>query len=219
MIMVTKCDICGFPIVGQQNYCNGCGVDLRESAGDTVENLLKPTIRQRKNPSKPPGKDSNEDPLRIVKWCWIRNFQLPHVLVLLSSLAQGKSELGFCGCATCNQGYREMLAFIAKIDGKKNVNSASREIVQEAQGVDITKITFDIPELAEIFRFDNKQKSASSSSTEPIQSARIEGGRLLIELDESVIERAVLNVLSSEQGQNIIKNAYSPKKRKGKSSE
>lgn len=219
MIMVTKCDICGFPIVGQQNYCGGCGVDLRESAGDTVENLPKPTIRQRKNPSKPPGKDSNEDSLRIVKWCWIRNFQLPHVLVLLSSLAQGKSELGFCDCATCNQGYREMLAFIAKIDGKKNVNSASREIVQKAQGVDITKITFDIPELAEIFGFDNKQKSASSSSTEPIQSARIEGGRLLIELDDAVIERAVLNVLSSEQGQNIIKNAYSPKKRKGKKSE
>lgn len=214
--MVIKCDICGFLNTDTSDYCGGCGVDLREPRGDAVETPVKLKILRSKKPSKPPREESDENRFRIVKWCWIRNFQLPHVLVLLSFLAEGRSVLGFCDCATCNQGYREILAFVAGVSGEKEINPASREIVKKAQGVDITKITYSISELIEVLGSENKTGVAHKPIVKPIQSARVNGGKLLIELDDAIIERAVVKVLRSEEGQNLIKKASVRQKRNKK---
>ena len=216
MIMITKCDICGFPIVGQQNYCNGCGVDLRVSKENKIGDI--PTLKSKVRP--PPRKEiENEKTIPVIKWCWLKWGELPHVLAMIALLAQGKSELGFCECAACNQGYREWLAFTTNLDGKENLNASSREIVKRAREEDFTDITLNVANLVNNLGSKGKDltNQVTTAPTAPIH--RTSEGKILIELDESVIERAVLNVLSSEEGQNILKNAYSPKKRKKKSSE
>lgn len=212
--MVINCDICGFPIVGQQNYCSGCGADLREAKGDDLEEAQKPIIQKRVRSHKYPDKEREDSALpRVIKWCWLRSWQLPHVLVLLLPLVEGRSELGFCECPTCNQGYREILAFKTNLSEKKKISANSREIVKEAQGKDITKITLNIAELLEILGSKEKKLVAQGPVATTTQNSRFDNGKILIELDEAIIERAVIKVLSSEEGQNIIKSACAPKKR------
>ena len=211
--MVTNCDICGFPIVGQQNYCNGCGVDLQESKENKFRDIptLKNTVRS------PPRKENgNENNIPKIKWCWLKWGELPHVLAMIALLAQGRSKLGFCECAACNQGYREWLAFTTNLDGKENLKASSREIVKKAREEDFTEVTLNVAHLVNNLGLKGRDVTdqVTTAPTPPIN--RTSDGKILIELDESVIERAVLNVFSSEQGQNIIKNAYSPKRKRSK---
>ncbi len=214
--MVIKCDICGFPIVGQQNYCGGCGLDLKERRDEKIREIRNPEM---KSPSYPRKEKKDENPLSVIKWCWLKWGELPYVLVMISLLAQGKSELGFCECAACNQGYREWLAFYNDPYGERKLKAGSREIVIKAREEDYSEVTLNVAHL--VNNLGSKVRDVTSqvttAPTAPIH--RTSEGKILIELDESVIERAVLNVLSSEEGQNILKNAYSPKKRKKKSSE
>jgi hypothetical protein len=211
--MVTKCDICGFPIVGQQNYCGGCGLDLREQRGEKKREIRSPEM---KSPSYPRKEKEDENPFSVIKWCWLKWGELPHVLVMIALLAKGKSKLGFCGCAACNQGYREWLAFSNDPDGERQLKASSREIVVKAREDDFTKITLDVAHL--INTTGSKERDGTNQASPIAISPVIRSGegKIFIELDESVIERAVLNVLSSEQGQNIIKTARVPKKRKVK---
>ncbi len=212
--MADKCDICGFPIVGQQNYCSGCGVDLREPKDDDSEAIEKlPIQKEMKSPKYSNKEKKDDDLLRVIKWCWLRSWQLPHVLVLLSLLVEGKSEFGFCDCAICNQGYREILAFKTNLSEEKKLKASRREIVKQAQGKDITQYTLNIPELLGILGSKEKKVVSQGPVATTKENLSLNEGKILIELDEAIIERAVIKVLSSEEGQNIIKTICAPKKR------
>ncbi len=214
--MVTKCDICGFPIVGQQNYCSGCGLDLREPREERKREIRSPEMKSTSYPKKE-NEDDNKIP--VIKWCWLKWGELPHVLVMISLLAQGKSKLGFCGCAACNQGYREWLAFYNDPHGERKLKAGSREIVIKAREEDFSDVTLNVAHLVNNLGLKGRDVTGQVTTAPTAPINRTNDGKILIELDESVIERAVLNVLSSEQGQSMLKNAYSPKKRKRKSSE
>lgn len=211
--MVTKCDICGFPIVGQQNYCSGCGLDLREPREEKKREIRSPEM---KSLSFPRNENEDENKIPVIKWCWLKWGELPQVLVMIALLAQGKSKLGFCDCAACNQGYREWLAFYNDPRGDRKLKAGSREIVVKAREEDYSDVTLNVAHL--VNNLGSKGRDVTKQVT-PVPTApihRTSDGKILIELDESVIERAVLNVLSSEQGQNIIKTARAPKKRRVK---
>lgn len=211
--MVKNCDICGSPVVGQQNYCGGCGVDLREPNEDKIEesNITK------KNSQLPSveGKET-ENKIPEIKWCWLRLGELPHVLVMIALLVKGKSKLGFCECAVCNQGYREWLAFSTEPKGKVKLKASSREIVKKAREADITKTTLNVAYLVNTVGLKENNERDQKSDVQITPTCRTNNEKIYIELDETVIERAILNVLSSEKGQKIIKNAYSPKERRSK---
>jgi hypothetical protein len=212
--MVGKCDICGFSIGGKQNYCSGCGVDLNELEGGESEDLQTPMIINNIEPS--PGLNE-EKKLEIIHWCWLRQMELPHVLVMISLLTQGKSNLGFCECAVYYQGYRELLAFANSLSGKKKFKASSREIVKMAREQDITKKSIDVAALLNILcpKKDNVTDKKMGSS--PVSHSKVNEGKILIELDEAVIERAVVRVLSSDEGKEIIKNACTTRKKKVRS--
>jgi len=59
---------------------------------------------------------------------------------------------------------------------------------------------------------DNK---ANQKTTEkPMRNTTVNEGKILLEIDETVIEYAIIKVLSSDKGQQIIKNAKVPRKKK-----
>lgn len=209
--MVGKCDICGFPIAGKQNYCSGCGVDLKELEGVESENLDTPRIIQ--NIESSPG-SKKEKKLEIIHWCWLRQMELPHVLVLIALLTQGKSKLGFCECAVCYQGYRELLAFSNSLSEKKKFKASSREIVKMAREQDITKKSLDVSELLNILYPKKDNENEKKVDSTPVSHSKFNEGKILIELDEAVIERAVVRVLSSDEGKSIIKSACTTRKKK-----
>lgn len=211
--MVTKCDICGFPIVGQQNYCGGCGLDLREPKGEKKREIRSPEM---KSPSYSQKENEDENKIPVIKWCWLKWGELPHVLVMIALLAQGKSKLGFCECAACNQGYREWLAFYNDPHGERKLKAGSREIVIKAREEDYSEVTLNVAHLVSNLGSKGRDVANQVSAVQSAPINRTSDGKILIELDESVIERAVLNVLSSEQGQNIIKTARAPKKKRVK---
>jgi len=215
-----KCDLCGFPIIDQQNYCSGCGVDLREPKEEESDKSATTIMGERSKSSMKKNQDkAEEDKFRIIKWCWIRSAQLPYVLVMICFLAEGRSELGFCDCAICKQGYREILAVVTGLSEKRKVNPASREIVKKAQDVDITQITFNISELMDVVGSRPKTQISGERAATNIQSTRTDNGKIVIELDDTIFERAVMKVLMSEEGQNLIKKASVRQKKKKKDSE
>ena len=169
-----------------------------------------------KSLSFPRNENEDENKIPVIKWCWLKWGELPQVLVMIALLAQGKSKLGFCDCAACNQGYREWLAFYNDPRGDRKLKAGSREIVVKAREEDYSDVTLNVAHL--VNNLGSKGRDVTKQVT-PVPTApihRTSDGKILIELDESVIERAVLNVLSSEQGQNIIKTARAPKKRRVK---
>lgn len=208
------CDICGVKNLSQSNYCVGCGVDLRESNGWDVPPtpLRKSRVLGKTPTSQQEGKDI-EEKLRVIKWCWLKTYELPHVLVLMSRLAQGKSELGFCNCGICTQGYREILAFKENLSGR-DVDSHSREIVLKARETKISGLSLDISDLLLTYpSSENKEKPGKEVSPTPTKS-QASDGKILIEIDEGIIENAVVKVLQSEKGRQIIQESKTPRKRK-----
>lgn len=213
-MMVIECDICGFKIFGQQNYCSGCGVDLREPKETPAEKVSDPMIKKKKTDPMPQEQDKkNDDKLRIVKWCWLRYWELPPVLILISMLASGKSKLGFCECATCNQGYRELMALTPSNSSKK-LKASSREIVKKTREENITEFTLDISDLLKKLGSQEDNKTNQETTVTPIRNTLVNEGKILLEIDETVIEYAIIKVLSSDKGQQIIKNATAPRKKK-----
>jgi hypothetical protein len=213
-MMVIECDICGFKIFGQQNYCSGCGVDLREPKETSKEEVSKPMIKKKKTDPMPQEQDKkNDDKLRIIKWCWLKSWELPAVLFLISMLASGKSKLGFCECATCNQGYREFMAISENSSGKK-LKASSREIVKKTREENITEFTMDVSDLLKKLGSQEDNKTNQETTVTPIRNTLVNEGKILLEIDETVIEHAIIKVLSSDKGQQMIKNAKAPRKKK-----
>ena len=171
-------------------------------------------IKKKKTDPMPQEQDKkNDDKLRIIKWCWLKSWELPAVLFLISMLASGKSKLGFCECATCNQGYREFMAISENSSGKK-LKASSREIVKKAREEDITGFTLDIADLFKRLGSHDDNKANQKTTEKPMRNTTANEGKILLEIDETVIEYAIIKVLSSDKGQQIIKNAKVPRKKK-----
>ena len=50
--MVIECDICGYKTPGQPNFCNGCGVDLREIKEIGSECVIENPLKNKKKSAK-----------------------------------------------------------------------------------------------------------------------------------------------------------------------
>lgn len=207
------CDICGAKNLGQSNYCVGCGVDLRESKDSIPEKRNVVRKRIEKNSKTHQNEKDLKDQFRVIKWCLLKTSQMPYVLLFMSMLVQGKSTLGFCDCTICNQGYREFLAFKELLDGRK-ISSHSREIVKKARDEDMSKISWNLSDLLLNYSLFEDQEPSKSHTSAPIQKSVAGEGKILIEIDEGIIENAVIKVLQSEKGQNIIQESKPQRKKR-----
>ena len=204
--MVIICDICRFKNPGDPNFCGGCGVDMRESKVSENEKVRENT---RKIPKKNPSSMMERKDENVIKWCAIKatcnSFSMTYPLFfsLVLSLAQGKAKLGFCGCNSCQQGYRELLAEFAHNEGRKNITASSREIVIKVRETDLKGLNIDIS------KFLKKLESSSSKQEDSPEknsiSTKRDSGKIVIEVDKAIIENTVLDVISSEAGRKVIK--------------
>jgi hypothetical protein len=220
LVMVDKCDICRFDIGPDSRYCGKCGVDLRELKGsegspgmskilDEMQDFIK-SISMSEKPK-------HED---VINWCEIlaicKSFKMdfPTYLMLAIMLAKGDKYLGFCDCHVCNQGYRQLLAELAKSkDGEAaKLTAQSRDVIIKARRTEINGLSFDIS------RSKNKEKKTEQTSHMERQSSsgKSSGGMISIEVDPEVLEGIVIRVLKSESGREIIQSVlrkYTKKKK------
>jgi len=207
------CDICGAKNLSQSNYCVGCGVDLREPKDSIPEERDDVKKRIDKNSRTKQNEKDLKEQFRVIKWCLLKTSQMPYMLLFMSMLVQGKSRLGFCDCTICNQGYREFLAFKELLDGRK-VSSHSREIVKKARDEDMSKISWNLSDLLLNYSLFDDQEPPKSHTSAPIQKSVTGEGKILIEIDEGIIENAVIKVLQSEKGQSIIHESKPQRKKR-----
>lgn len=207
--MTTICDICGFQNPGNPNFCGGCGVDLREPRASGSEPVpRKATGSSEKNSpsSKKKGQNSSKDE-NTINWCVIRatcdtqTMTFPRFLLLVMSLARGGSKLGFCGCTSCEQGYREMLAEFTNYEEKKKLKPSSREIVKKSREHDFSKFVFNI---AEMVGTSDKKKSDQNEQKSP-QSHEHQQGKISIDIDRISFESVILDVIKSDTGREVIR--------------
>ena len=121
--------------------------------------------------------------------------------MIIILLAEGESELGFCDCNICNQGYREIVAALKNASGKRRLTANSREVVKEVHGKDITKYKVNFFEM--LRKLDNdrlgkvKAKDPSGKENRKI---------ITINIEESVFEKILMKILSTEKGQRLLKD-------------
>lgn len=152
---------------------------------------------------------------KVIHWCTIRascnsaEMSFPVFLVIVLMLAKGEKVLGFCQCASCNRGYRELQAWIISGTEKKNLTAQSREIVIKASYDKIDGMTYNFSKLIR----KDEEKKENKDSQENVESIprRTNNGKIMIELDPVILEDAVFAVLKSEKGQEIIQSI--PRKR------
>lgn len=127
--MINTCDICGFPHWPNDRYCGRCNVDLREPKipGEQKPNPDKNWLSDEREKSSSKKKQSEND--NVIHWCTIRaacnssEMSFPTSLVVVLMLAKGEKVLGFCHCARCNRGNRELQAWIINGIEKKEPHS------------------------------------------------------------------------------------------------
>jgi len=202
--MENVCEICGFKYPPEAHYCGMCGVDL------TDKTELLPPVNQKKASKRTKKKDatketpSNDD---VINWCAIHSamrwhdMTFPLFVNLVWLFAEGKKDLGFCDCAVCNFGYRELEAYITNFTEKKKLKPSSREIVSKCYGVDITGKKIHFPDLFNIKTDSKAENKKTIDSGDSQQTTR----KVTIEIDRNIIEDLILDVLSSEKGQQILK--------------
>ena len=223
--MANTCDICGFNPGPNDRYCGKCSVDLREPKGSegspTIGKILDETQELLKSIS------MNEKPKQenVFKWCGIRglcnSFEMdfPMFLMIGLALAKGDKYLGFCECHTCNQGYRQLLAWLAKSKGGEaaaKLTAQSRDVIIRARNTEINGLSFDVSRALP----KGKEKTADQSppGKDPARSNKSSTGKISIDIDPEVLEGIIVNVLKSERGREIIQSV--PRKyRKTKSKE
>jgi hypothetical protein len=208
--MVDKCDICGFHHGPNDRYCGRCNVDLREE---------KQPGEQKPNPEKnwsfddcdmPASKKKKPDDEKVIHWCMIRavcnssDISFPTFLVVVLMLAKGEKVLGFCNCASCNRGYRELQAWIINGTERKNLTAQSREIVIKSSYDKIDGMTYDISKLLGKYQEINANETSIERNDLPLK--KTPGGKITIEIDSEVLENAVFNVLKTERGRAIIQS-------------
>lgn len=206
--MQRKCDICGNDIGASDSFCCMCGVDLREAKSPDEPEIIIEKPRPSRNGKKSASqKDSPKDG-DVIHWCTIRTLcdsyemSFPLFMDLILILASGKKKLGFCDCPMCHQGYREMLANIINITEKKKLTAHSRAIVIQARGAQIDGVKFNIPEYVDYLT--EKRGERPTPQIEEPGPHPAKRKKITIEIDSDVLENAVLTVLKSEKGREII---------------
>ncbi len=218
--MARKCDICGYEVVENANFCGGCSVDLREPKSPDEPEIIPISNQSHRKEENPSSKIEESEKKEVVHWCTIAATCNSHemtfslFLQLILILAKGDKELGFCDCAWCNQGYREMLAWFTNGTGKKKLTAQSREIVIKARGEKIDGLSFDISKFLAILKKQDDSKSAPEQ--EKLNPPKPASGKIVIEIEPDVLETAVFNVLTSDKGRQIISEIKSTKGPKSK---
>jgi len=213
--MVIECDICGFQNSGKLNFCGGCGVDMREQKKPGEPKIVPAKVLPRKK-GKGSSKDRKPENEKVIHWCAIHsacssfNMTFPLFLTVVFLLAKGDKTLGFCDCPVCNQGYRELQAWIRNGTENTKLTANCREIVIEARNEKIDGMDFDISKIIENVKEKNIEKSAPERADLPARKSA--GGKIIVEIDSDVLEDAVFNVMRSERGQEVIRST--PRKRK-----
>ena len=213
--MSKKCDICGFDYEPTAHYCGGCNVDLREPRGSENVNIDIEPNKPKKPKAKESSKKKDSDNKDVIHWHSVRAMcnqyamSFPNFLILMMILGGGEKKLGFCDCASCNIGYREMLALFANVKEKKKLTAHSREIIIKARGEKIDGYTIDFSGL--IGKMQEKEVSEQPAEKQESISQQTNTGKIVIEIDPVVLENAVFAVLKSERGQEAIRSV--PKKK------
>jgi len=214
--MINKCDICGFEYETTAHYCGGCNVDLREPRGSENVNLDTEPNKPKKPKAKESSKKKDSDNEDVIHWHSVRamcnqySMSFPNFFFLMMILGRGEKKLGFCDCASCNLGYREMLMIIANVTEKKKLTAHSREIVIKARGEKIDGHTIDFSGL--IKKMQDKEGSEQPEEKQESVPQQTNTGKIMIEIDPGVLENAVFAVLKSERGQEAIRSV--PRKNK-----
>ncbi|MBP2133991.1 hypothetical protein J2128_001957 [Methanomicrobium sp. W14] len=206
LIMEKVCDICGFKNLEDACFCGGCGVDLRE-------NDESPKSTTQKKKTSPPKKEKVDDQEnnqqdKIIKWCQIysamtfHELTLPLFLALIIQFVNGDKYLGFCNCSACNSGYRQIQTDYINLTENKNLKYNSREIVSRFHDDDISQFFFDLSKLC-------KSKKPQKEDYQVNQSEKTTklSDKISIDIDKIVLENLLLKVLSSENGQELLKKS------------
>lgn len=204
--MENICEICGFKYPSEAHYCGKCGVDL------TDKTELQPPVNPKKVSKSSKKRNSakdNQSNENVIKWCEIHavmtwhEMTFPFFLNLVLLFAEGKKDLGFCDCAVCNLGYREIQTTIINLTEKKKLKPSSREIVSKYHDADIAGMKIHFPQLmSRGMENQNDDNNIIHSDYSPKNDEKI-----TIEIDKDVIENIILKILSSERGQKIIRNS------------
>jgi len=72
----------------------------------------------------------------------------------------------------------------------------------------------DISDLLLNFPHEGNEKTRKSQVSTPVRDTGKSDGKILVEIAESVIENAVIKVLQSERGQQIIQDCKPPRKKR-----
>lgn len=202
--MENICEICGFKYPPEAHYCGKCGVDL------TDKTELQPPANPKKESKQSKKRNATKDTRlneNVIKWCEIHavmtwhEMTFPFFLNLVLLFAEGKKDLGFCDCAVCNLGYRELQTTIINLTEKKKLKPSSREIVSKYHGADIAGMKIHFPQLMSKEIEDHKKDNNFTDYEKSLKGKE----KITIEFEREVIEKIILNILSSENGQQILK--------------
>ena len=209
-VMADKCDICGFEVSSYDRYCGQCNVDLREPKQPGEQKPNPEKIWSFDKRDKPASKKEKPDEKKVIPWCTIRtlgkssDLSFPYFFSLVILLARGEWRLGFCNCTSCNLGYRELQAWIMNEPEKKKLTAQSREVVIKASYDKIETISYDIPKFLERYKAESFDEKSGEKDDSPIK--KVPSGKITIEIDCEVLDNAVLNVLKSEKGREVIQS-------------
>ena len=208
--MVDKCDICGFHVGSNDRYCGQCSVDLREPKQPGEQKPNPEKIWSFDERHKPASKKKKPDDENVIHWCTIRalcnssDLSFPLFFNMVIMLAKGEKKLEFCHCAICDRGYRELQAGIINGTEKKNLTAQSREVVIKASYEKIDGMNFDISGFLESIR--EKNVNQKSEEMDDSLTKKVPNGKITIEIDCDVLDNAVLNILKSEKGREVIQS-------------
>jgi hypothetical protein len=210
--MVYTCDICGFNHNPNDRYCGKCSVDLKEpkgSEGSPEINKILDEMQELITSISMSEKPKQED---VFKWCGIRgvcnSFEMdfPMFFMIAFALAKGDKYIGFCDCHLCNQGYRQLLAWLVKSKGgaAAKITAQSRDVIIRAKKTEINGLSFKISRSLP----EGKEKKTQETSDDKISRAsdKTSTGKISVEIDSEVIEDAVIRILKSERGREIIQS-------------
>ena len=77
----------------------------------------------------------------------------------------------------------------------------------------MSTISWNLSEILLHYSIDDDETPESKSS-QPVHKSAVREGKILIEIDEDVIENAVMKVLQSEKGKQIIQETKAPRKKR-----
>jgi hypothetical protein len=215
--MDNICDICGFRHGPNDRYCGRCSVDLREPKGSAGSQAFGNILDEMQQVIKSLLMDAKPKQEKVLKWCGIHalcnshEMDFPMFFMIALALAQGDRYLGFCDCHLCNQGYRQILAWLAKSKGGEasQLTAESRDVIIRARNTEINGLSFDISKA-----LPKERRNEGGTPWSTVASGKNIPGKITIEVDPGVLEDAVISIMKSERGREIIQSVPREKSEK-----